>query len=46
MIELFARTDTVLHPNVSLIPLHIDDAVSSLPQNLLFKIAPFWKFQK
>ena len=35
MIELFARTDTVLHPNVSLIPLHIDDAVSSLSAILL-----------
>ena len=35
MIELFARTDAVLHPNVALIPLHIDDAVSSLSAILL-----------
>ncbi len=35
MIELFARTDTVLHPNVALIPLHIDDDVSSLSAILL-----------
>ena len=35
MIELFARTDTVLHPNVALIPFHIDDAVSSLSAILL-----------
>ena len=35
MIELFARTDAVLHPNAALIPLHIDDAVSSLSAILL-----------
>ena len=35
MIELFARTDAVLHPNATLIPLHIDDAVSSLSAILL-----------
>lgn len=35
MIELFARTDTVLHPDIAIIPLHIDDAVSSLSAILL-----------
>lgn len=35
MIELFARTDAVLYPDAALIPLHIDDAVSSLSAILL-----------
>lgn len=35
MIELFARTDAVLHPDAALTPLHIDDAVSSLSAILL-----------
>ena len=35
MLELFSRTKTVLHPETVLIPLHIDDAVSSLSAILL-----------
>ena len=30
MLELFARTETVLNPKAALVPLHIDDTVSSL----------------
>lgn len=35
MLELFARTETILHPEAHLTPLHIDDSVSSLSAILL-----------
>lgn len=35
MLELFSRTEAMLHPDSKLTPLHIDDAVSSLSAILL-----------